>query len=112
MTYDNWKTTNPAEEFLGWPDIEEEEEMDMVERVARALEPKCRAFGQGNMPMMVALEFARAAIAAMREPTEEMLRAGQALDDFDYGPCRGAADPIEHWHAMIDVALNEKSPSQ
>jgi hypothetical protein len=36
MTYDNWRTTNPADEFLG-PEPEEDEEMDMVERVARAI---------------------------------------------------------------------------
>jgi hypothetical protein len=36
MTYDNWKATNPADEFLG-PEPEEEEMDDMVERVARDL---------------------------------------------------------------------------
>jgi hypothetical protein len=97
MTYDNWKTTNPADEFLG-PEPEEEEEMDMVERVAIALEPKCRGFGGGNMPIMVAREFARAAIAAMREPTEEMVKAQWSE------PTCGA----EGWRAMIDAALNEK----
>lgn len=29
----------------------------MIERVAIALEPKCRAFGKGDMPMQVAREF-------------------------------------------------------
>ena len=38
---------------------------DMVEVVAKALEPKCRGFGNGNMPMQVAREFAKAAIDAI-----------------------------------------------
>lgn len=42
---------------------------EMVERIAVALEPKCRAFGKGNMPMMIAREFAVAALEAMRDPT-------------------------------------------
>lgn len=37
------------------------------EAVAKALEPKCQAFGNGDMPMQVAREFARAAIAAADE---------------------------------------------
>jgi len=37
----------------------------MVERIAKALEPKCRAFGGGEMPLMVSQEFARAAIEAL-----------------------------------------------
>ena len=40
-------------------------EMDkMIEAVAKAIEPKCRGFGPGDMPMNVAREFARAAVEA------------------------------------------------
>ena len=41
---------------------------DMVERVAAALEPKLRGFGQGDMPMQIARELARVAVLAMLEP--------------------------------------------
>ena len=67
---------------------------EMIERVATALEPKCRAFGKGDMPMQVAREFARAAIDAMREPTPNMYAAGEG---FHY--------PDNTWMAMIDEAL-------
>lgn len=36
----------------------------LIEAVARALEPKCRGFGAGDMPMAVAREFAQSAITA------------------------------------------------
>lgn len=72
---------------------------EMLDRVAAALEPKCRAFGQGDMPMSVAREFARAAIEAMREPTPQMLATFADGDDPAYA---------EDWRAMIDAALDEK----
>ena len=67
---------------------------ELIERVATALEPKCRAFGRGDMPMQVAREFARAAIEAMREPTIEMVFAAPP------------GDAGEVWEAMIDAALS------
>jgi hypothetical protein len=97
MTYDNWKTTNPADEFLG-PEPEEEEEMDMVERVARAVDAEW-ASHIINGTLASPKDFARAAIAAMREPTEEMVRA-----QWSETTCG-----VEGWRAMIDAALNEKS---
>ncbi len=42
---------------------------ELIERVAAALEPKCRAFGRGDMPMQVAREFAIAAIETYEELT-------------------------------------------
>lgn len=76
-------------------------EMNMVERVARALEPKCLGFGKGEMPIQIAREFARAAIEAMREPTTEMKFCG--IQEEAYG-----IDAT--WKAMIDAALKEESP--
>lgn len=39
----------------------------MIDRVAKALEPKFRGFGQGDMPMAIAREVASAAIEAIAE---------------------------------------------
>lgn len=39
-------------------------EQTMIERVALALEPKCRAFGGGDMPTAVAREFASAVLCS------------------------------------------------
>lgn len=78
----------------------------MVDRVAKALEPKCVAFGPGNTPHLVALEFARAAIAAMREPTPQMM-------DAFYKAWAGRVRPegmdinLPAYTAMIDQALAE-----
>ena len=88
----------------------------MVERVARALaDLESRQSGvciKGPDEHLAAvtkmasnperIERARAAIAAMREPTEAMMRAGVAQDP-DY-PGEYAA-PEEYWRAMIDEAL-------
>lgn len=50
---------------------------------------------------------ARLAIAAMREPTRDMLAWGEACDDFE----TGCASAHEHWTAMIDAALSESVPA-
>jgi hypothetical protein len=49
----------------------------------------------------VALAIQRAAIAAMREPTADMLRSDGCADP--YGECIGNCD--DTWRAMIDAAL-------
>jgi hypothetical protein len=46
---------------------------------------------------------ARAAIAAMRIPTEEMIYIGEYMLD--------GANPTEAWQRMIDEALSAPSPS-
>ncbi len=74
---------------------------EMIERVALALEPKCRAFGKGDMPMQVAREFARAAIEALREPTDAMVKAGYRDDSEGANDC----DTADQWRRMIDAAL-------
>lgn len=81
---------------------------EMVERVAKALfqwqhghdrwdeaEPDVRED---------ACEAARAAIEAMREPTEAMCDAADALDRVEAGVLRTEV-PFDAWIAMIDEAL-------
>jgi hypothetical protein len=71
---------------------------EMVERVGAALRAAClKEFGT-NWNNDVAWEFARAAIAAMREPTPAMLDA--AVEAY-------AADT---WKDMINTALQEDDP--
>lgn len=53
---------------------------------------------------------ARAAIEAIREPSEAVVAIE---DNFSWGPCGGATDPPDAtayaiWQAMIDALLNEK----
>lgn len=73
---------------------------EMIEYVALALEPKCRGFGKGDMPMQVAREFARTAMEAMREPTDAMINA--AIESGFEGNERRI---VKDWRAMIDAAL-------
>jgi len=67
---------------------------NMIERVARAIE--------ALMPNKSASEariYARAAVAAMRDPTEAMRTAGNAESDW--------GTELEVWRAMIDAALRQ-----
>ena len=88
---------------------------EMIERVAReicitsghapdALDP--RTFGPDNLlrpQWMNFVEQARAAIAAMREPTYEMVKSG-VMKRLGVGT---AADLVEaEWRAMIDQSLS------
>jgi len=69
----------------------------MVERVARAIAESNEVWGDD-------LVKARAAIAAMREPTEAMVNAGSHL--YVAGTARGELDYEAEtvWKAMIDAA--------
>ena len=76
----------------------------MVERVARAI---CRKeYGREVWPdasLDLKDEYrsmARAAIAAMREPTETMLKADEV-----HPSCHMCGGHLEGWHHMIDEAL-------
>ena len=80
----------------------------MVERVARAIDPE--AFNE-RLPSSVheprrnrANDAARAAIEAMREPTEAMV-------DVAWQKLRGNLRPDEYYRHMIDAALNAKEPA-
>ena len=95
----------------------------MIERVARAISghfgpvfddlPKDRkaqrlSIRQGDAYCDTQddmLEAARAAIEAMREPTERMVQAGWATNGY-----RGDMTKAE-WSAMIDVALGAETAS-
>jgi type II secretory pathway component PulM len=75
-------------------------DMTMIEKVARAICKTHGAFDPDALTAGVAawkyyIPEARAAIAAMREPTDEIRRAG----DQTISP--------EAYQAMIDAALNE-----
>lgn len=72
----------------------------MVERVAKKIH-----FRRGKMPWpdkgcRICLLDAKAAIAAMREPTEEMVKAG-------YDNADGSHLWREVWKVMIDAALKD-----
>ena len=80
--------------------------MDMVERVAFAI-AKARRDAEGQVrPSQLYEHLARAAIAAMREPTPQMLDAGAnefrllRVDNFEQ----------DVWDAMIDAALTSSEP--
>lgn len=83
----------------------------MVERVARSLSP--HAFSEasegalwGPRARQDAMDKARAAIEAMREPTEAMMAAGDSLAVPDEGYYPGAG-PV--WVIMNEAALNPAS---
>lgn len=101
---------------------------EMVERAAWAVCPILKAVDECDMPeiingprpecrqcvpldtgvpgcLLVACLVARAAIAAMREPTEAMLNAG-LLHGFKNEDGLSAY-PYRLWHAMIDAALED-----
>lgn len=99
--------------------------MTMIERVARAAfaqtEKRGRLAGYSGAPMTWDTEsealhddwraVARAAIEAMREPTEAMCKAGNALTLVS-GTMSGCwsdhhPEPEYAWGAMIDAALKE-----
>jgi hypothetical protein len=95
--------------------------MDMVERVARAMAPAfadaCRYWCEGLLWTACtrkaecacryhAFEAARAAIEAMRVPTEEMIFAAYKASDDPYE----RAFPEFEWRAMIDAALTSSEP--
>ncbi len=72
---------------------------DMIERVAAAI----AVYGIRNhivkLPKEDAVDLARAAIEAMREPTEAMLKAAWSVDRY--------AQAGEEWDAMIEAALGK-----
>ena len=71
---------------------------DIINRVAREIE------GIDTSSVEGARLAARAAIAAMREPTPEMIEAG--LDAYEFWG-RTAEHVADDWRDMIDAALKE-----
>lgn len=91
--------------------------IDMVEEVAKAMWDVRRAnannagvelefWGDGAVPKANGImDEARAAIEAMREPTDRMICA--VLDLHDSAPKTFRVS--DDWHAMIDAALSQTS---
>lgn len=69
----------------------------MVERVARALTEQSRFRSESCPTFEMTLAEARAAIEAMREPTDAMVDAADAAIAFH-----------QQWRLAIDAALNEQ----
>lgn len=90
--------------------------MNMVERVAAAVEAEIRRFAAGSYGTVsphargtlsvdseVDIDFvARAAIEAMREPTPLMLARISGLSPGGPSP---SAHVLERWHSALDAAL-------
>ena len=72
--------------------------MTMVEKVAAAIR-NVNETTSGLTYSDLTREMARAAIAAMMEPTEAMLDAGDAADGYDVY--------VGVWTAMVQAALKE-----
>lgn len=73
----------------------------MIERVAKAIDAASQPAGKPDYKILME-NCARAAIEAMREPTERMLAAGMKEEGVDL---------LSEWKAMIDDALKDNSVS-
>ncbi len=85
---------------------------EMIERVAKAiyLEFENRPdYAQLQMNGVIAEELARAAIEAMREPTEAMLEAAFKTHNAQH---LTAASYKKPWQAVIDKLLEDKKEKQ
>lgn len=85
---------------------------EMVDRVARAMfdQDHDEGWDRGEAATkQIYLNNARAAIEAMREPTEEMVDAAHTAQRWSegFGPDIGKVQDQLKWQAMIDVALME-----
>jgi hypothetical protein len=83
---------------------------EMIERVARAI---CAASGSpdpdeiwnGHPLWEEFSDDARAAIEAMREPTEPMMQAAESEAEAYFGNGQERLEPEQVWRVMIDAAL-------
>jgi hypothetical protein len=78
--------------------------MTMIERVAAAIETAWVESANQPGAAYDTKILARAAIAAMREPTEAMIIAYHPLLEFD----STQEEATFNWQVMIDAALEEK----
>lgn len=82
---------------------------NVVERVARAIAPiraEANNYSLKRVKVMaIDTMLARAAIQAMREPTEAMQDAGAAATDIVISDDSADFYPAKTWRAMIDEAL-------
>ncbi len=74
--------------------------MNMIEKVARAIHTEDTESEWPENDCECCIRFAKVAIAAMREPTEEMEKIGNKVV-FDW------IDAKNTYQKMIDVALKE-----
>lgn len=88
---------------------------DIIDRVARAIFTVQTSNTSDEIWAQINPEYpheiARAAIAAMREPTEKMMIEGGGVvpaDEAEYRPDRAEQTAHDVWQAMIDAALKEK----
>lgn len=83
--------------------------MTMIERVARALiDADPHVHGHCAEHIQMKLGAARAAITALRTPSEAMLIAARDWSYAKYGKPIGDDAAMGCWQAMIDAALVEK----
>jgi hypothetical protein len=74
---------------------------EMVERVTEAITKAETEWLDSDRSISLQEATARAAIAAMREPTEDMVRAVY----MPPGVASEGGDPEGYWRSMIDAAL-------
>lgn len=85
--------------------------MTKIEEIERAIDAAILEAAGGQLDARLVKVSARAAVEAMREPTESMMFEGATTDvgvahTADYrGRC---LTPSHVWQAMIDAILNEK----
>lgn len=86
---------------------------DMVERVANALDARRleMALEPGRSQRAYSLELARAAIAAMRDPTDVMVRAAQRVEGHRDENWDTEEAHAARWGAMVDAAFANPSPA-
>lgn len=81
---------------------------------ATAAVMEAMADGPGSRDYLRAQAIARAAIAAIREPSEGMVTAGNGSKPYNLvGLCEGTIHPVVQraWPAMIDALLAEEGPA-
>ena len=95
-------------------------DINMMEQVERAIYASLKVEGFSHQDFDLLNTFqktqvnkmARAAVKAMREPTDAMVAVG--YDNFMWGPCGSTSDdlpdanPNDVWIDMIDAVLEEK----
>ncbi len=80
----------------------------MVERVARALQMPMVDTSVGMTPMKRLELMARAAIEAMREPTDEMCRSAERFGDSEGFGAIGDYEAKRVWQDMVNTIIPEK----
>jgi hypothetical protein len=78
---------------------------EMIDRVADALTDEILGnWDVGELGRQAALDLARIALKAMRDPTDDMMEAGMGVGSFPM--CNG--EVLVRWEAMIDRSLQDQ----